>query len=78
VQGKLSRPGGRAEVMSKDPRPDAEKVDELFMWALARKPTPEQRDLALNHINKNVANKKVAYENILWALLNTKEFVFNK
>ena len=24
------------------------------------------------------SNKKVAYENILWALLNTKEFLFNK
>jgi hypothetical protein len=78
VQGKLARPGGRAEAMAKDARPDAEKVDELFLWALARKPTPEQRELALAHIAKNTTNKKVAYENILWALLNTKEFVFNK
>ncbi len=78
IQGKLSRSGGRAEAMAKDVRPDAEKVDELFLWALARKPTPEQRDLALAHIGKNAMNKKAAYENILWALLNTKEFVFNK
>jgi Protein of unknown function (DUF1553)/Protein of unknown function (DUF1549)/Bacterial Ig-like domain (group 2) len=78
VQGKLARSGGRAEAMAKDARPDAEKVDELFLWALARKPTPEQRGLALAHIGKNTTNKKVAYENILWALLNTKEFVFNK
>ena len=34
VQGKLARPGGRAEALAKDPRPDAEKVDELFLWAL--------------------------------------------
>ena len=27
---------------------------------------------------KHAANKKMAYENILWALLNTKEFVFNQ
>ena len=45
MQGKLARPGGRADVLAKDPRPDAEKVDELFLWALARKPTPEQREL---------------------------------
>jgi hypothetical protein len=64
VQGKLARPGGRAEAMAKDARPDAEKVDELFLWALARKPTPEQRDLALAHIAKNATNKKVAYENM--------------
>jgi hypothetical protein len=80
VQGKLSRGGGRADVMSgaKDTRPDAEKVDELFLWAFSRKPTDEQRKVALAHIAKHATNKKVAYENILWALLNTKEFIFNK
>ena len=64
--GASGRPG---RELAKDPRPDAEKVDELFLWALGRKPTPEQRDLALANIAKNAANKKVAYENILWALL---------
>ena len=57
---------------------EADKVEELFLWAFARKPTPEQRDLAMAHLAKHAANKKVAYENILWALLNTKEFVFNE
>ncbi len=78
IQNKLARQGGRAEMVAKDPRPDGDKVDELFLWALGRKPTPEQRDLALADITKNATNKKAAYENILWALLNTKEFVFNK
>ncbi len=80
IQGKLSRAGGRADLVSsaKDTRPDAEKVDELFLWAFARKPTDEQRQVALEHIAKHPTNKKFAYENILWALLNTKEFVFNK
>jgi hypothetical protein len=78
VQGKLTRANGRAEKMSKDTRPEAEKVDELFLWAFARTPTDEQRNVALEHIAKHSANKKVAYENILWALLNTKEFMFNK
>src|SRR5207237_10250535 len=33
VQNMLSRAGGRAELLAKDARPDAEKVDELFLWA---------------------------------------------
>jgi hypothetical protein len=78
IQGKLARPGGRADVLAKDKRPDAEKVDEMFLWAFARKPTEEQRQTALGHIGKHAANKKIAYENILWALLNTKEFIFNR
>jgi hypothetical protein len=78
VQGKIARGNGRADLMAKDTRPEEEKVDELFLWAFARKPTKEQKELALAHIAKHSANKKIAYENILWALLNTKEFVFNK
>ena len=80
VQGKLSRAGGRADALAgpKDPRPDAEKVEELFYWTWGHGPTKEQRDAALADIAKHAANKKVAYENILWALVNTKEFVFNE
>ncbi len=80
VQNKLSRGGGRADKLAgdKDKRSDAEKVEELFMWAFGHKPTPDQLNTALAHVAKNANNKKVAYENILWALLNTKEFVFNQ
>ncbi|MBX9583049.1 MAG: DUF1553 domain-containing protein, partial [Gemmataceae bacterium] len=83
VQGKLSRAGGRADALAKDPRPDGEKVAELFVWAFARKPTETDLAAALDHVAKMTAKagpagKKAAYENILWALLNTKEFVFNQ
>ena len=51
VQGKLTRAGGRADTLAgvKDVRPDAEKVEELFYWAWAHKPTKEQMDAALAH-----------------------------
>jgi hypothetical protein len=78
VQGKLSRPGARADLLAKDKRPDAEKVEELFLWAFAHKPAADQLEAALAHIEKHKNDKKVAYENILWALINTKEFVFNQ
>jgi hypothetical protein len=88
VQGKIARPGGRADALSKaeDRRPDAEKVDELFLWVFARKPSDSDRKAALEHIEKQlaknptnpVAARKTAYENILWALVNTKEFWFNQ
>jgi hypothetical protein len=76
VQGKISRGGGRADALAKDKRSDAEKVKELFLWALGRKPTADDLKAALAHIAKHEKNKKLAYENILWALMNTKEFIF--
>lgn len=80
VQNKLSRANGRADALAnaKDTRPDSEKVTELFLWAFSRKPTTEDMKAALDHIEKHKMTKKVAYENIIWALLNTKEFVFNQ
>jgi hypothetical protein len=78
IQGKVSRQGGRVDAMVKDPRPDAEKVEELFLWTVGHKPSDKQMSLALEHVQANEKNKKGAYENILWALINTKEFVFNR
>ncbi len=39
VQAKLSAAGSRAEKLAKDPRPDEQKIDELFWDAFARGPT---------------------------------------
>ncbi len=78
VQDKIARPGGRADRLAKDPRPDAEKVTELFLIATGQKPSAEKLKLALEHIAKHEKNKKLAYENIIWALLNTKAFLFNQ
>jgi len=76
VQLKLSRAGGRADLLAKDARPEKDKVEEMFFWALGRKPSQKQLELALAQIEDNAKDKKAAYENILWALINSKEFAF--
>jgi len=77
VQQKLSRAGGRADKLASEKgRDDAAKVKELFYWAYGRQPTDDQLKKALEHLAKHEKNKKQAYENLLWALINTKEFLF--
>jgi hypothetical protein len=86
VQQKIARSGGRVDRLAADARPDAEKIDELFLWVLCRKPTADDKKAALAHIEQQIARnptnaavaKRTAYENIMWALVNTKEFVFNQ
>lgn len=78
VQDRVARQGARAETLAKDSRPDAEKLNELFLIALGHRANPGQLEAALAHIARNAKNKKTAYENILWSLLNTKEFSFNQ
>ena len=75
IQSKLVRSGGRADLLAKDPRSDKEKVDEIFIWAFSRRPNEAQMNLAIKNIEANGKNRQLAYENIIWALVNTKEFI---
>lgn len=78
VQNKISSGAGRAATLAnqKD-RPHEERIEELYRWVYARKPEAEEIQIALTHIEKNKDDEKIAYEDILWALINTKEFLFN-
>ncbi len=66
VQDKIARGGARADKLAKDPRPDDEKVAELFVAAIGKKPTAEQLAMAKQHLDKHAKDKKQAYENIVW------------
>lgn len=77
VQQKLSRAGARADKLAQDKtKDDPSKVRELFLWCYGRQPTEKQLATSLEHIKKLGDNRKQAYENLLWALVNTKEFLF--
>jgi hypothetical protein len=80
IQDKIARNGGRADSLANDPRPDREKVTELFLLATGTRPSQAKLEQALEHIEKHRATGKtrVAYENIIWALLNSKAFLFNQ
>lgn len=76
VQTRIGRVGSRADQLAKDPRPAEVKVRELFLLALGHQPDPEKLRLAIDHLKQNEKAPKTAYENIIWALINTKEFAF--
>ncbi len=77
IQSKLTAGGGRAAQLADDnERTEEEKVTELFYWAYARPPRQEELDLILPFIEKKT-NKRQAYEDVLWAVFQTKEFLFN-
>jgi hypothetical protein len=77
LQSKLAANGSRAEKLVADPRPEPQKVTELFWAAFARAPSSSELDAAVAHLTANASNKRAAFEDILWALVNAKEFQFN-
>jgi len=50
-------------------------IDVLFISVLSRRPTGDAREIATQEIN-NKNRPEVGYGNVLWALLNTREFLF--
>jgi hypothetical protein len=46
--------------------------------ATGTKPSDEKLSLAMQHIAEHEKDKKTAYENIIWALVNSKAFLFNQ
>ena len=89
IQSKVADDKARAAMLVADAaRTDDEKVRELYRWAFSRDPKPEEIHTAKIHIEKGEARssdekgnavngKRLAYEDIVWALVNTKEFLFN-
>ena len=78
VQDKITGASGRAAMLAKDTkRTDEEKVNELYRWVYARAPKDEEMKFALSYIARHKEKPQIAYEDIIWALINTKEFLFN-
>lgn len=78
VQNKIGNGQGRALALANQAdRSHEERIRELYRWAYAREPEAEETQIALAHIEKHKDDVKIAYEDITWALINTKEFLFN-
>jgi hypothetical protein len=53
-------------------KPD-ERVNVIFLSILSRRPTPEEKQTALAEIRED---GPAGYGNVIWALVNTREFLF--
>jgi Protein of unknown function (DUF1553)/Protein of unknown function (DUF1549)/Bacterial Ig-like domain (group 2) len=69
--------GDRLKRLVADKRPVEERLGDLYLIALSRRPTSEELAGMKEYLENRTANVSAAYEDILWALVNTKEFRFN-
>ena len=79
---------GRAQRLANDKRPAKKKIEELYFAAFGRQPRPDELQTALNYLTEKRINAqgkpvdagRAAFENyqdLIWALMNSKEFLFN-
>ena len=59
------------------PGREGEKMQDLYLAALSRRPSRGEVNKAQQLIRQYGAKKAMAYQDLFWALLNSNEFIFN-
>jgi len=87
LKSKLSVSGGTAQKLASDTKPLNERVSDLYYAAFSRAPTAAESEVALEFLSAGDANdaatdsgsgvSRQQFEDLIWALINTKEFLFN-
>ncbi len=80
IENKLASGEGKVgkffAVLEKDRRPLKELIEELYLGSLSRLPSSDELNTATKYLDGE-SDKRQAVEDLLWTLLNSKEFMFN-
>ncbi len=74
VRRKLEDPDNRIGRLMERPAKAEEILDELYLAALCRQPTTAERASILAHV-KRASVPRDAWQDVAWAILNSKEFL---
>ena len=74
VNGKISAIDGRVSQLIRTQKSDKEAIEDLYLVTLSRLPTASEWRLTLAAFS-HAKDRRQAMEDLLWALLNRKEFI---
>lgn len=88
MKAKLATSEGRAALLAASELPDEAKLEEIYLAAFARKPRADELKTAIDYLNEELldaSGKPMSklqaargnFQDLIWALMNTKEFMFN-
>ena len=77
IQEKIAHRRGTARTWADSSRPLPELADEVYLATLGRFPTDAERQLFLEAVDESPEGRRQAVEDLLWAVLNTKDFLYN-
>jgi hypothetical protein len=75
INDKVRSPENRLGKLLSAKAPASEILTSLYLAALSRKPDADEVKTALAHLQRGV-DKRKAWEDVQWALVNSKEFLF--
>lgn len=77
MQAKLSSDDGLAASLAAGSDPIEHKIEQLYLAALSRSASAAEIQTASSYVLGKPDSARQAYEDLVWAVLNSKEFLFN-
>ncbi|MEZ6130487.1 MAG: DUF1553 domain-containing protein [Planctomycetaceae bacterium] len=75
IMDRIAHRHGRVRRLAESEKSPADIIDELYLATLSRHPTAAEQQLMRQAFEQS--DRRAAGEDVLWALLNSREFVFN-
>ena len=75
ILGRVQNPGARPAQLLAQKLPDDQLVAELYLWSLARHPTADEMQVAQEFFKSYGDKRTEAVQDLMWALLNSKDFL---
>jgi hypothetical protein len=76
IETKIADGNGRVAKFMKERKAVKDMIEELYLVSFSRPPTTAELKRTMEYVEKT-ENKQKAVEDVLWALLNTREIMFN-
>jgi Protein of unknown function (DUF1553)/Protein of unknown function (DUF1549)/Bacterial Ig-like domain (group 2) len=76
LKAKLATAGGLADRLSQSTEPIDKRIEQIYLAAFGRQPRPEELSAIAQAIPIDKPTK-ADFEDLLWAIINSKEFLFN-
>ena len=73
----ISNPEGRVAKLVIQGTPDNKIVEELYLAAYSRPPEPKELEMGLHYLSSS-QNRAEKSQDLMWALLNSNAFLFNR
>lgn len=76
VREKIYSEGGRVAQILGDASDDATRIEEIYLAAVSRLPSDTERQTCLSYVQERNSSLR-SFQDIMWSLLNTREFILN-
>jgi hypothetical protein len=76
VLKKIYADDGRVAQVVKENADNAHRIEEIYLMSVGRPPSDTERQTCVSYVEQRDASLR-AFQDVLWSLLNTREFILN-